>query len=104
MVRYSGFGQASAPAAATPGGLEARAVLAQLNGYLDDMRRHLERPAAEELAAAVSAAKLAVMERDWKPEWGEREAFVQWVNAGAAGDPPVERAAGAVVAFQSKAR
>ena len=44
------------------------------------------------------------MERDWKPEWGEREAFVRWVNAGAEGDPPVERAAGAVVAFQTKLR
>jgi len=102
-AHYRGFGEGTPPTPAV-GGLEARTVLAQLNGYVEDMRQRLARPAADELAAAVRAAKLAVMERDWKPEWGEREAFVRWVNAGAEGDPPVERAAGAVVVFQAKLR
>jgi branched-subunit amino acid transport protein len=99
VVHYSGFGEAS-PAS----GLDPAVVVARLNGYLDDTRQRLDRPAAEELAAAIRAAKLAVMERGWKPEWGEREAFVRWVSAGADSDPPSERAAGAVIAFQAKLR
>jgi branched-subunit amino acid transport protein len=99
IVHYSGFGQGM-PA----GGLDPAVVVARLNGYLDDMRQRLDRPAAEELAAAIRAAKLAVMERGWKPEWGERETFARWVSTGADGDPPAERAAGAVVVFQTKLR
>jgi hypothetical protein len=99
MLHYSGFGQGM-PA----GGLDPAVVVARLNGYLDDMRQRLDRPAAEELGAAIRTAKLAVMEREWKSEWGEREVFVRWVSAGAVDDPPAERAAGAVVVFQTKLR
>ena len=101
VVHYSGFGEA-APAASPGSGLDPAVVVARLNGYLDGMKQRLDRPAAEELAVAIRVAKLAVMDRSWKPEWGEREAFVRWVSAGADGDPPSERAAGAVIAFQAK--
>jgi hypothetical protein len=90
-----------APAA---GELDPAVVVARLNGYLDDMRQRLDPPAADELAAAVLVAKLAVMQRTWKPEWGEQEVFARWVGSGAASNPPADRAAGAVVVFQTKLR
>jgi len=102
VVHYSGFGQGMpAPAA---GELDPAVVVARLNGYLDDMRQRLDPPAAEELAAAVLIAKLAVMQRTWKPEWGEQDVFARWVGSGAASNPPADRAAGAVVVFQTKLR
>jgi hypothetical protein len=64
----------TAPTAEAPAaGLDPVVVVARLNGYLDEMRTRLDRPAAEELADAIRVAKLAVMERGWKPEWGELE-------------------------------
>ena len=103
VVHYSGFGQGMAPVLRA-GDLDPALVAARLNGYLDDMRQRLDRPAADELAAAIRAAKLAVMERSWKPEWGDRDTFVRWVSAGADGDPPSDRAAGAVIVFQTRLR
>lgn len=98
-VHYSGFGQGMPVPTAEP---DAATVVARLNGYLDDMRQRLDAQPASELAAAIRAAKLAVMERRWKPEWGDREAFARWVGAGATGNRPVEQAALAVVVFETK--
>jgi branched-subunit amino acid transport protein len=98
-LRYSGLAEAPA---APDGALDAEVVVARLNGYLDDMATRLDRPAADELAAAVRQAKLAVMVLGWRSDWGERDAFARWVGAGADRDPPLDRAARAVVVFQTK--
>lgn len=104
VVHYSGLGQAMPASSPPPGGLDPEIVIARLNGYVDEVRQRVERPAAEELAAAIRVAKLAVMERSWNPEWGQRDAFVLWVNAGAGANPPLDRAARAVVVFETKLR
>lgn len=104
-VQYSGLGPAPGAAGPSPqAGLEAPVIIARLNAYLDDMRQRLDRPAAAEFAAAVRAAKLAVMLGGWKSEWGDRDAFAKWVGGGAEGDPPTDRAAGAVIVFGTSLR
>lgn len=100
VAQYVGFGEA-APGV---GNLDAETVIARLNGYMEDMRQRLDRPAADELASAVRAAKLAVMVVGWKPDWGDRDAFAKWVDAGAGADPPMDRAARAVLVFGTKLR
>lgn len=102
-VQYSGLGPAPA-ARSTPTGLDPAVIVGRLNGYLEDMRQRLDRPAADEFEAAVRAAKLAVMLDAWKSEWGDRAAFVNWVGGGAQGEPPTERAAGAVIVYRTTLR
>lgn len=80
-------------------GLKPEVIVAKLNGYAEDARARLDRPAAEELEAAIRAAKLAVMTANWSADWGDRAAFERWVSEGAASDPPIATAQGAVVVF-----
>ena len=101
-VRYTGFGETVAAAAGAGPIADAETVVARLNGYRDETAARLDRPAAEELAAAVRSAKLAVMVLSWRPDWGEREAFARWDGAGAGQDPPLDRAARAVVVIQTR--
>ncbi|HEX5321929.1 MAG TPA: hypothetical protein VFW46_22425 [Stellaceae bacterium] len=100
MAQYVGFGEV-APGLAS---LDTETVIARLNGYLDDMRQRLDRPAADELASAIRVAKLSVMAVAWKPDWGDRDAFAKWVDAGADANPPMDRAARAVLVFGTKLR
>lgn len=104
VAQYTGFGEAVPGIVAASGGLDAETVVARLNGYMDDMRQRLDRPAADELASAIRAAKLAVMVVAWKADWGDRDAFAKWVDAGADANPPMDRAPRAVLVFGTKLR
>lgn len=99
-IQLSGFG----PATPGPQAADTETILARLNFYFGEQAQHLDRPAQDELALALRQAKLALMQQHWQPAWGDRDAFVAWVSAGATTAPPLERAAGAVLAYQSKFR
>lgn len=96
-VRYSGAMEM--PERPSPGSLKPEEVVAKLNGYTEDARARLDKAAAEEIAEAIKAAKFAVMISNWNSEWGDRAAFEHWVREGAASDPPIAEAPGAVVVF-----
>jgi hypothetical protein len=100
-IQLTGFGPALA---AVPGGTDTETLLARLNFYFEDTAKKLDRLQAEELAEAIRNAKLALMVTGWKAQWGDRDSFVAWVRAGASAPPPVETAAGAVLAYQTKFR
>jgi branched-subunit amino acid transport protein len=94
-VKYSGAMEMPA----SVGSLKPEDVVAKLNGYTEDVRARLDKAAAEEIAETIKAAKLAVMTSNWSAEWGDRAAFERWVREGAAADPPITEAPGAVVVF-----
>lgn len=90
------------PAARDGQGLEADRVVAKLNGFFQESQRRLDAPAASELAAAIRAAKFAVMLRGWKPAWGDRAGFERWVRENGNQDPPPERFPEAIVVFRAE--
>jgi hypothetical protein len=99
-AKYSGAIEISSPP--SPGGLKPEEVVAKLNGYAEDARARLgNKAAAEEVAEAINVAKLAVMISNWNSDWGDRAAFDRWVREGAAADPPITEAPGAVVVFRT---
>jgi hypothetical protein len=96
--KYSGAVETPPPP--LPGGLKPEDVVAKLNGYAEDARARLaNKAAADEIAEAIKAAKLAVMISNWNAKWGDRAAFEHWVREGVAADPPISEAPGAVVMF-----
>ena len=99
-IQLSGFG----PATQAQSGPDTETILARLNFYFEEQSPRLDRPARDELAQALRQAKLALMLQNWQPAWGDRAAFATWVTAGVEAPPPLERAPGAVLAFQSKFR
>ena len=99
-IQLSGFG----PATPGPQAADTETTLARLNFYFDEPAQHLDRPSQAERAQALRQAKLALMLQNWHPAWGDRAAFTTWVSTGSEAPPPTDRAAGAVLAFQSKFR
>ena len=88
---YSGLGDAMPPLLPVTLGsnqLDPATVVAKLNGAFQEAQRRLDAPAAAELAAAIRAAKYAVLLRGWKAEWGDRAAFDRWVRENGDRDPP----------------
>ena len=98
-VRYSGAMEL--PERPSADSLKPEEVVAKLNGYTEDARARLDKAAAEEIAEAIKAAKLAVMISNWNSEWGDRVAFEHWVREGAASEPPIAEAPGAVMVFRT---
>lgn len=104
-IQLTGFGAApSSPIVAAAVGPDTETILARLNFYFEAQSQHLDRLAREEWAQALRRAKLALMLQHWQAGWGDRDVFVAWVETGAETGPPLERAAGAVLAFQTKLR
>jgi hypothetical protein len=57
----------------------------------------------KELAAALREARVSLMCRSWKDEWGRREAFVDWVYNYGEGDPPSREISRAVAVYRGSA-
>ena len=105
VVNYSGLGERdTAPALrlpAAPTVSKPEIVVAKLNGAYQEAQKRLTTPAAAELADAIRAAKFAVMLVNWKPEWGDRAKFEQWVREHGDKDPPPDLLPGATPVFAS---
>lgn len=90
-VQYSGAGPEAGP---TPAGATAALPLPppplsdeemrQSLAFLDDMEAQLAATGGEDdrdwRARRFRAAKLAIMERAWRPEWGDPAEFELWLN------------------------
>lgn len=114
-ITFSGLGQGShnpPGATGTPSptsdiviaGAEPRAVIAHLNGILENARQTMSGPASDEFAQAIRAAKYAVMLADWNPDWGDRNAFATWARDNGTEDPPLDLVPGAAVVFGATIR
>jgi hypothetical protein len=57
----------------------------------------------KELAVALREARVSLMCRSWKDEWGRREAFMDWVYNFGEGDPPSQEINRAVAVYRGSA-
>lgn len=107
-IQLTGFAPSApavGPASPLPAtGPDVEILLARLNFYTEEAAHKLDRLARDDLMEAVRHAKLALMRANWKPDWGDRDAFTAWVQAGATAAPPLDRASGAVLAYQTRFR
>ena len=85
---FNGLGEIGGASDAT-GRIQALSDLATLNtAYLPALRSDISKERRNDLEGLMMRAKLAIMRNAWGPDWGDAEAFRDWVITGAADPVP----------------